>query len=53
LALLENGSEAFLFDSQNCVQQLGDPYQATNVWVKERERWQRVAAHVSQVDLKL
>ena len=29
--------------------QLGDPYQATHMWVKQHGRWQLVAAHVSQV----
>jgi ketosteroid isomerase-like protein len=29
--------------------QQGDPYQATHVWVKQKGRWQLVAAHVSQV----
>jgi ketosteroid isomerase-like protein len=28
---------------------LGDPYQATHVWVKQKGGWQLVAAHVSQV----
>ena len=31
------------------TRQYGDPYQATHVWVKQRGRWQLVAAHVSQV----
>ena len=31
------------------TQQFSDPYQATHVWVKQRGRWQLVAAHVSQV----
>lgn len=31
------------------TRQLGDPYQATHVWVKQHGRWQLVAAHVSQV----
>jgi ketosteroid isomerase-like protein len=31
------------------TKQLGDPYQATHVWVKQNGRWQLVAAHVSQV----
>jgi hypothetical protein len=31
------------------VQEYSDQYQATHVWVKQQERWQLVAAHVSQV----
>jgi len=30
-------------------QEYSDQYQATHVWVKQQERWQLVAAHVSQV----
>jgi ketosteroid isomerase-like protein len=37
------------WESKNSSQQVGDPYQATHVWVKQQGRWRLVAAHVSQV----
>ena len=36
--------------SAQCAQQeFSDQYQATHVWVKQRGRWQLVAAHVTPV----
>ena len=35
--------------SNQSGERLGDPYQATHVWVRQHGRWQLAAAHVSQV----
>jgi ketosteroid isomerase-like protein len=37
------------WENKASAQPLGAPYQATHVWVKQRGRWQLVAAHISEV----